>query len=423
MRNYINSQQNESRTLDNTPKASKQAPVSEILQTYKEQPIHSEIDVTGYPIVQRKIGFEFQTGWTVRQRNGPSWTRLDKGQKWNEGNNFTVEADDSSNPDISQVEFVTKPLNSLKSVHDTMRGLHYFAQEMIIDSKGAKEKYNSGIYEICPNGVTMQAIPQASFGLQLKKLVAVQNLTSKIINFAKIPKNLKPNMNATIKDVSTTSIDGVVGLIKAYIDKSKVWCKSYTYTFPEAENQFVSGYPLRYPKQITDGGLLARTQFTKLFELALQQDGQQKNSFMKADWLGRFSEYDLDEPLFSHEVLTDYEKTIPDATKGEYFKANILLIGSWLSTIYDESNDWLTAVKDHESLGALGDKTETVAGVESGIFESRLHAPILGYAEWYDYADVWTKYIIALSGADPNDLSQPAPAAPAAPAAPVSEDK
>lgn len=72
--------------------------------------------------------------------------------------------------------------------------------------------------------------------------------------------------------------------------------------------------------------------------------------------------------------------------------------------------DKLSKVKTHEGLGALGDKTETVAGKEAGIFESRLHYPSpLPLGQWKTYATLWTHFVAKMTRANIDDLSSPAP--------------
>ncbi|MDM8286078.1 hypothetical protein QUW57_05720, partial [Phocaeicola plebeius] len=54
--------------------------------------------------IQRKIGFEFETGWMVSKKKGfltsilskDKFIRLSKGEKIYNGSGFTVEADDAS---------------------------------------------------------------------------------------------------------------------------------------------------------------------------------------------------------------------------------------------------------------------------------------------------------------------------------------
>lgn len=361
--------------------------------------------------LQRKVGFEFETGWDLFEYTGTETplpqrkditddkqVRLEKNKYWFEGTNFKICADPY--PNKNAIEFVTDPMNSLDEVATTMDGIRTKTDQLVgkisgeyfIHDEGGKKFY------IKPDDDNMTAVPQVSFGIQLNQLPKMLDFSDSFNNTERKKNNLKESMDKiNPADRASSSIDGVCYLIKRYIEDGKE-------------------YKYEYPKQITDGAILARTEFGKLLSLAVKKDGKSlintkdSNYFPIDNWLDLFKDkYKSDQLLFAKDVESDGdEESLKD---GEIY-AKDLTINDWLKSIYeaaidDTKQDKLTQVKDHEGLGALGKKTETVAGEEAGIFESRLHAPrSIPHTEWTEYAENWTKFVAKMTGADEQSLDK-----------------
>lgn len=371
-----------------------------------EKPIQMR---TNEDVIQRAIGFEFQTGWEVSKKSGRffgGWERLAKGERIIGDDAVSVEADDHID-DKSAIEFVTKPMNSLSEVEEKLDLINGYA--VSLDKIKNKDVEFEGKRVKISANAPMTATPQASFGMTLNQLIAIDNFNVSVLTTKSRDDGigvLRDAMNKCepLQD-DTSHLSGVVRLIARYINRG------------QARQSF------DYPKQIADGFNLARTDFGKLLEVALAHDEISIDNFPIERWLGIFSSV-LDKNLFAGEVQTDTD-TEP-LKKGES-KASDLTIKEWLSDIYRKGTsdygagectmetslipkDKLSKVKTHEGLGALGDKTETVAGKEAGIFESRLHYPSpLPLGQWKTYATLWTHFVAKMTRANIDDLSSPAP--------------
>ena len=130
-----------------------------------------------------------------------------------------------------------------------------------------------------------------------------------------------------------------------------------------------------------------------------------------------FNDFDLDNRVFGNGILAEEEvgARIEINSNTPYSKARKyalsksdyrITIKKWLTEIYNESKDILSTIKDSESLGALGEKTEEVADNQEGIFELRKkQGNKIPHTQWLKFAKKWTHKVAKLSHADINDLS------------------
>ncbi|MCR8882508.1 hypothetical protein [Phocaeicola plebeius] len=364
--------------------------------------------------IQRKIGFEFETGWMVSKKKGfltsilskDKFIRLSKGEKIYNGSGFTVEADDASKSE-SEIEFVTPPFNSISEVQNKVQNIVLFVKDCLLQSADQSNEPDKSFifqekYKIIPpnNYDVIKAGPQVTFGLPLNGVPNIIKGISPIKN-----SEYRPNLN------------GLVILIKSYLNNGK-------------QNEYAR--PLYYPKEITDSGMLARTNFVKLFKIAIERDNLNKYGFFEKyilwkdkkdnhlsieDWLGMFNDFDLDNRVFGNGILAEEEvgARIEINSNTPYSKARKyalsksdyrITIKKWLTEIYNESKDILSTIKDSESLGALGEKTEEVADNQEGIFELRKkQGNKIPHTQWLKFAKKWTHKVAKLSHADINDLS------------------
>lgn len=355
------------------------------------------------PVVQRAVGFEFETGWLVkRTADGVS---LPKGAKMFSRAGFDVIADEAGE-ELSEIEFVTDYFDNEHALLLVMNNVTELAQEFIGSGKTSNwQNFNWHDFTITPAPEdmddSMKAGPQYTFGNQLDKLP--------------VPSQEMSNMGR------------LVGLIKIYINQAK--------------NGFM-GAPFEYPKQITDGAFLARTDFAHLLKLALEGDGftrskiksifSDKKIFSRKQWLSYFEEFDLEKPFFlgivpgeiqrqilaQHQLMRESKPERRDEIDRQEDKAFLdkisehtppLKVGEWLEGIYDKV-DLLAQVKDAESLGSFGKKTEIVAGKATPIFEHRLfQSTKINQSEWVSFAKERFEKVASWNGADVNDLTKPKP--------------
>jgi hypothetical protein len=163
--------------------------------------------------------------------------------------------------------------------------------------------------------------------------------------------------------------------------------------------QGAASVPLAYPKQLGNL-LLARTDFAKLFRL-LPQDEQ---SLLTSDtqlWVDLVVDAGSrgNAALFRGRIDPN-QNVIKSGT--ERMGAVELTVGRWLRAI-PGNTDLLTTIAGSQSMGAMGNKVENVgpdaAREEAGIFEFRASQGVpLPLAEWFDFALGAQRYITRLHG-------------------------
>jgi hypothetical protein len=163
--------------------------------------------------------------------------------------------------------------------------------------------------------------------------------------------------------------------------------------------QGAASVPLAYPKQLGNL-LLARTDFAKLFQL-LPRDEQ---SLLRADtqlWIDLVVDAGSrgNAALFRGRIDPN-QNVIKSGT--ERIGTVDLTVGRWLRAI-PGNTDLLTTIEGSQSMGAMEDKVEDVgpdaAREEAGIFEFRASQGVpLSLAEWFDFALGAQRYITRLHG-------------------------
>jgi hypothetical protein len=322
-------------------------------------------DVHTSNILQRKVGFEFETGWSVEAktrtiRDSDGWlglgfwregaynvmdsnekrftkepqtdkegyTPLKKKDLVYRGEGFHIEADEAGDGK-TELEFVTEPFDDREKLKDVMNNVNNKGNELIKQSNITPNitPFIMSNFRITPVDNDLCAGPQVTFGMALDKIRRY------------IPSQLDNNVNIT------NHINGLVSLIKHYIEYGKL-----------AEGKS----PLLYPKKIAEP-MLARTDFAKLLNLAMIEDNLNKPNFTLDIWLEKFG--NVDGQLFGREIYEDYDRPTKSYTPD-------LLILEWLTGIYN-GTDKLAKIKDHEGMGEYGSRTDKVNGKDVGIFENR----------------------------------------------------
>ncbi|MFD1516126.1 hypothetical protein [Pseudonocardia yunnanensis] len=163
--------------------------------------------------------------------------------------------------------------------------------------------------------------------------------------------------------------------------------------------QGAASIPLAYPKQLGNL-LLARTDFAKLFQLLPQNE----QTLLGADtqlWVDLVVEAGSrgNAALFRGRIDPN-QNLIKSGT--ERTGAVDLTVGRWLRAI-PANTDLLATIEGSQSMGAMGDKVEDVgpgaAREKAGIFEFRASQGVpLPLAEWFDFALGAQRYISRLHG-------------------------
>jgi hypothetical protein len=317
-------------------------------------------------IYQLKVGFEFETGWLIYKKGlrresigfdlgflKVMYIPLRKKELILNGVGYHIEADEAG-MGMSEIEFVTDPFDSVEPLNKAMKDINIVGEDLCKNSTPF-EKWG---FKIIPKDSNLMAKPQMTFGMSLDKLIRLNNFT----------------VDATIS--KTTHIEGLVTLIKSYIQEGQ------------------KNVPKAYPKIIADR-LMARTDFGKLFDLAIAVDNVQLSY---NDWLYYFSEFNIEDPLFKCRILKNPDYDLSQirfgTEKGEKLLKKIsyqpkVTIKDWLTSIYNKKDD-LLKMKDGEGMGALGHKTDLEMGQDVGIFEYRLlHQLTIPLIDWRKFALSW----------------------------------
>lgn len=361
-------------------------------------------------IIQRMVGFEFETGWKIEKKvykkelyrdsegwwgigffntratNEFIWSRLDKkeiiGEYRDSINGFHLEADDASSGK-SEIEFVTKPFESREDLISSMDDIQRVG-ELLIESSRSKDEngdFQKWGFKITPCDETLGANPQMTFGMGLDKLDPFINESGILMN------EIDKTKDIILSESSQLAI--LVRLIQQYIIQGSM----------DKGNEYGTR-PLSYPKQIADV-IMARTDFGMLLELAMKEN---KKKITLDQWLTIFTNLgvNIENKLFACGILKDdnkedelQQKKIQLSEKDyliirkKYIYIPKLTIREWLVSIYNKK-DYLAKMKDHEGMGGLGKKTDKVNSHNVGIFEYRgLQRSPKILSEWKDFAIEW----------------------------------
>lgn len=144
------------------------------------RPIPRPITRTPKAVLQRDVGFEFQTGWGVRER-GP-YRQYRRQEVIVDFGNFKVTADEANTPLGAEIEFVVPHLaeNQRAQMHAALGALVQFAQDMnafkshtifTLDRASQNAAHNRvEVHPTIKRSGDMTANPQATAGVRLGHL-------------------------------------------------------------------------------------------------------------------------------------------------------------------------------------------------------------------------------------------------------------
>jgi hypothetical protein len=387
-------------------------------------------------VVQRAVGFEFETGWHVwdqtnveiwrksgRQGVPPAAQPLKKKDLVHGTPGFKVEADEAGGGK-SELEFIIHPPipttpSGIGSAMKRMAPVYVFGAKLLSGPSSDPFSLNTVTgdandkkFLIKAADRTLGARPQVTAGISLKDIPKLSekqkgvSLPSQIdnthasaanaLNLERATKSLPHGMEMD------PSLHGLLMPIASYID---------------AGQRAVS-----YPKQIADRLLLARTDFATLFKL-LPQDMQAHFKKNPKDFvelgLAAADVDDGDAPVIGRVWLDETDLDLgtkpigPSRSKWLHFitQGHDLLSGShykeYMGYYKDEASNEGALAKELESMGELGKKTEPTRGEdkEGGIFELRSAAlkgkyGIIPMVEWLPFVEQVLTYFGNLSESD-----------------------
>lgn len=391
------------------------------------------------PVVQRAVGFEFETGWRVWDRSPvrtwelaggvqsglprPEPKPLAKKDEVYAGDGFKVEADEAGGGE-AELEFVVHPPVPADSngqedlfgrmTHVTLLGARLLRAKAALQQQthftldAATGAANDAKFLIRPVDDTLTAGPQVTAGISLERLGRIATQTQVAL----------PQALATSRQVA-----GAVNLSKAeqYLAQ-QIWPMSAELTgllTVMAPYLWSGERSVFYPKQITDSFLLSRTDFAALFKLLPERDRTYLAKFPIALMQVALAAADLDvedldvpviQKVWSSEEMAERAPVGPSRREWLWFitQGYDLLSSKHYKDLqgYYQDDPAKAGLADGlESMGELGGKTEKVgpAGRDAGIFEFRgagstgKKIPLL---QWEPFTDQMMRYLIALEADD-----------------------
>lgn len=385
-------------------------------------------------VVQRAVGFEFETGWHVwDQTNIEIWRKsggqgtppdakpLKKKDMVHDAAGFKVEADEAG-AGQSELEFIIHPPipttpGGINSAMDRMVPVYLFGAKLLSGPSSGRFALdtvtgdaNDKKFLIKPNDKTLTARPQVTAGISLQdipKLSKAQkgvSLPSQIDNTHVSAENAldleRASQALPLGMEMDPSLHGLLMPIASYIDAGQ--------------------RAVFYPKQIADRFLLARTDFAGLFRLLPRevQDHFKKNpmDFVRLG-LAAAAVDDGDAPVLGRVWIDemDMDRGVrpigPSRAKWLFFitQGYDLLSGSHYKEYMGQYSDEGTGAlaKELESMGELGKKAEPTRGEdkEGGIFELRSAAlkgkhGTIPMIEWLPFVKQVLTYFGNLSKSD-----------------------
>lgn len=398
----------------------------------------------GRPVVQRKVGFEFETGWLVDKkglfRPGPLKKKEPVGTRKYEG--FKLEADEAGDGK-SEIEFIVDPpveegsvgLQELRLVMGTMTALGEVLEAQAKQAKPEKQAEQAEqakpatfgleratgdtgdtkfIVTPTPDG-QLEAGPQVTSGLDLAK---IGQLSQQPQSAPQPPAELAPTLATLTRDALALSglnspastggekispeMQGLLTVVTQYLEVGADRHKGRA--LDPAEKHLVA---LNYPKRVADV-LLARTSFAGLFTLL---PAPERNFYTKnRDAFVLLALHALppklgiggEDPVFARGIQVDEE----DPAKGIVIPK--LTVKDWLGGI-PSGKDLMTKVPDAESMGEFGSKTEKIGPAapggdektrkDAGIFEFRgAQATKIPLARWSQFATEFLAFITSVHG-------------------------
>lgn len=399
-------------------------------------------NISSSDIVQRAVGFEFETGWLIRKdlseaahddvevprKLEPLKKKEKIGNRSYEG--FKLEADEAHG-DQSEIEFITFPpieehASNIEALFSIMTEIEKLGNALISKSGGeftldevTGEVYDY-VYVITPNDSELKAGPQITSGIDLAK---ISKLASHKHAGALAPKELQGSIASieySASEIAKTSkgkevspqLLGLLTLITNYLKVGRGQMGEDHVQEYMDDPRTRHGMALNYPKRIAEP-LLSRTQFGKLFSLIPIEE----YNFYRENpdkWLDLVIESAGGYQLYNPKKRV-VERGIQEDESGD-LNLNIKEVGPtrerWIIGIL-YGVDRLTEMEDSESMGEFNNKTEGVGAgslsgqgmTEAGIFEFRgAQAQKIPLSQWKKFAVDFLKYIITL-----HDQSLPIP--------------
>jgi hypothetical protein len=275
----------------------------------------------------------------------------------------------------------------------------------------ATEKRADESYMVTPEKDGLKAGPQVTTGLDLAKIRELAELNRKYVGLNRkhrAPKELEKTLGWLQGDARrvgrlrmggkriSPATQGLVAILVNYIEAGAN--KNRDVKLPL---DLAHAGALNYPKRIADL-LLARTDMAKMFELLPEANffAQRPHVFenLVLSSLNPDLKIGLEDPLFARGIQNDENDPMKGITIPE------LTIGDWIYGI-THGFDMLSTVKDTESMGELGGRTEkigprrgygtfTADRMEAGIFEFRgAQREKLPLLRWKEFALEFQAYI------------------------------
>jgi hypothetical protein len=396
-------------------------------------PAPPTVSAAGGAVVQRAVGFEFETGWLVWDQTAQRQWHATNGQARYEpeppplplakkdvvhtGSGFRVEADEAANSE-SELEFVVDPpvpatAAGRESLFERMTYMTLLGARLLrAGAGGARFTLDAATgdagddrFLIQPNDEELVAGPQVTAGISLEAVSRIATTRHALPHPLGQTKGVAQAVNLEMAD---QYLPQQLWPMKPELKGLLTVMAPYLWSGERA---------VLYPKQITDSFLLSRTDFSALFKLLPQEDraylAKYPIAFMQLALAAAGLETDaLDVPVIQR-VWTneDYEAVRPVGPTRRKWLTMITMGYDLLSSrhyrelagYYEDSPDEARLGDDLESLGELGGKTEKVgtAQRDAGIFEfrgagpSRRRIPLL---QWEPFTDEMMRYLMALEG-------------------------
>ncbi|HYP38834.1 MAG TPA: hypothetical protein VEX13_00600 [Chloroflexia bacterium] len=368
--------------------------------------------------IQRAVGFEFETGWLVKEAEGKLPTAIGRGKHSSSsggmgsyknlkkkdlvasGAGFRVEADEALN-DQSELEFVVDPpIEATKGnedgLYEVLTGVTLFGAHLLdagngrsaftLDKATAKREHEKFLIIKADN--ELKAGPQVTAGISLEKISEIGAPQGG----ASLPDQFNSPTIGTVKSISTTIDEAKVAHLlpgKSMSPQLKGLLTLLTSYLWAGENK------IEYPKQLADVFLLARTDFAQLFRMLPEEE---KDFYHKKPEL--FVQLGL--TVSGHDGAGDV-KVISRGIRPRP-EAEPVAVGpgraKWLFFM-TQGFDLLSKAcsEEFESMGEFGRKTEKVGTQQkdAGIFEFRgAQTKKIPLLEWAPFAMQVFKYLINL---------------------------
>jgi hypothetical protein len=355
----------------------------------------------GSAAVQRKVGFEFETGWKVRTADESKRWLKKKDRVGGVRNGYKVEADEAGAGE-SELEFIVDPpveegelgarrLDEIMSFMTTLgKGLEDVARgEPVFNLGTVTGALPDSRFEVLaePSG-ELKAGPQVTTGLALSKISSLaavsrrgQDLRDLGVPSTPAPPELESSMQqlsgraramkpagVPLPDLSP-ALRGLLAVITKYLEVGANSHKGEELTSEQAQ-----GLALNYPKRIGDL-LLARTNFAGLLDLLPRHETAAIRKTVDGWKTLVLANTDPDLQLTARDSVIGRGVLVKEERPEAGVSVPELTIGEWLEGIV-AGTDALTEVEDAESLGEFGTRTEAVGGTSGGLFSQAEQAGI-----------------------------------------------